>query len=189
LIVELNILGDSDRPLTNQDLISLEYLECSIKETLRLYPSVPILGRKVAETCIIGIISETLFYSVIILAFFNQKIYQDSKVIPKNTDCVIFLPGIHRDERYFPEPEIFDPNRFLPENCNRHTYSFIPFSADRRNCIGQRFSMMEIKVMLANVLRKFEIKSLKSLEELEPVLELVMKPSKGVIPIELMIRK
>ena len=60
LIFESTILGDSDRPLTNQDLISLEYLECSIKETLRLFPSVPVLGRKVSETCIIGIISETL---------------------------------------------------------------------------------------------------------------------------------
>ena len=49
--------------------------------------------------------------------------------------------------------------------------------------------MMEIKVMLANILRKFEIKSLKLLDELEPVLELVLKPSKGVIPIELIIRK
>ena len=51
----LNIfLGDSERPLTTQDLISLEYLECTIKETLRLFPSVPILGRKISETCVLG---------------------------------------------------------------------------------------------------------------------------------------
>ena len=46
--------GDSDRHLTNEDLNSLVYLECVIKETLRLFPAVPFLGRTISEDCIIG---------------------------------------------------------------------------------------------------------------------------------------
>jgi cytochrome P450 len=54
--------------------------------------------------------------------------------------------------------------------------------------LGQRFAMMEEKVILANILRKFEIKSLKSLDELQPLVEMILKPSTG-IPIKLKIRE
>jgi len=57
--------------------------------------------------------------------------------VPKDTDCIVYTFALHKDERYFPNPDKFDPERFLPENIkDKHPFAFIPFSAGRRNCIG-----------------------------------------------------
>nr|ATW72313.1 cytochrome p450 CYP4V38 [Brachionus calyciflorus] len=161
-----SVLGQTNRPLTNEDLKELKYLDLVIKETLRLFPSVPYFGRVISEDCNIG------GYKVL-----------------KGETAVIAAFMIHRDEKYFPDPEKFDPERFLPENSkDRHPYAYIPFSAGRRNCIGQRFAQMEEKVLLANILRKFELKSIRTIEELEPVGDLILHPNNG-IPIELKLRQ
>lgn len=107
----------------------------------------------------------------------------------KGSNAVILAYMIHRDEKYYPNPEKFDPDRFLTENSfNRYPYAYIPFSAGKRNCVGQRFALMEEKVILTHILRKFEIKSLKTTEEIKPLPELILRPSSG-IPIQLKIRK
>jgi len=152
------VFGDSDRPVTMNDLLHLKYLECCIKEALRLYPSVPMLGRTL-----------------------SQNVTLHGYVLPAGTTVALVSYALHRDPTHFPDPERFDPDRFQPENTRgRHPYCYVPFSAGPRNCIGQKFAMMEEKVVLATVLRHFDFESLDKREEMVLLGELVLRPRDGV---------
>nr|QST15034.1 CYP4C34-like protein 2 [Diaphanosoma celebensis] len=152
------VFGDSDRPVTMEDLNHLKYLECCLKESLRLYPSVPILGRTL-----------------------NEDLELHGHQLPAGTTVVLFSYSLHRDPKNFPDPEKYIPERFLPENARgRHPYCYVPFSAGPRNCIGQKFALMEEKVVLATVLRHFEVQSLDKREDMTLLGELVLRPRDGV---------
>uniref|UniRef100_A0A914X3R9 Uncharacterized protein n=2 Tax=Plectus sambesii TaxID=2011161 RepID=A0A914X3R9_9BILA len=131
------LFGDDARDITFEDIGSLKYLECCVKETLRLFPSVPMFTRVLKH---------------------DQPI--DGLVVPAGTQVVIVSYMVHRDPKHWPDPEVFDPDRFSPQQtAGRHPYAFLPFSAGGRNCIGQRFAMMEEKTVLAWLLRYFEVES------------------------------
>nr|XP_056711048.1 cytochrome P450 4V2 [Euleptes europaea] len=149
------VFGDSNRHVTSDDLKKLRYLECVIKETLRLFPSVPYFARTLQETCHIR-----------------------GFTLPKGTDVLIGPCVLHRDPNVFPEPEKFQPERFSMENsAGRHPYAYLPFSAGPRNCIGQRFAQMEEKTVLATVLRNFWVETTQKDGEIEPVPELILRPN------------
>ncbi|XP_063230569.1 cytochrome P450 4C1-like [Bacillus rossius redtenbacheri] len=129
------IFGDSDREATYQDLQEMKYLEKVIKETLRLFPSVPMFVR-----CI------------------NEDVKLGEYTLPKGCNITISPMILHRNEKYFPDPERFDPERFSSENSQRrHPYQYIPFSAGPRNCVGQKFAMLEMKATVSKVLRSFRM--------------------------------
>ena len=153
------VFGSSNRPLKSDDLGELKYLECVIKETMRLYPPVPFVSRSITEDQVVA----------------GYK-------LPKGHSASVLTYMVHRDERYYPDPEKFDPDRFLPENSeNRPYFAYIPFSAGKRNCIGQRFAMMEEKVILANLLRKYELKAMKTMDEINLVANLVLRPTNDML--------
>ncbi|XP_064098017.1 cytochrome P450 4c3-like isoform X1 [Macrobrachium nipponense] len=152
-----SIFGGDDRPITMNDLRDLKYTENCIKEALRIFPSVPFIGRELREEAVI-----------------------DNYRIPVGTTILIITFRLHRDPEQFPNPEVFDPDRFLPENClNRHPYAYVPFSAGPRNCIGQKFALMEEKIVLTTILRKFRVESCTRREDLKLLGELILRPEDG----------
>jgi cytochrome P450 family 3 subfamily A len=63
----------------------------------------------------------------------------------------------HHDPEFYPNPYRFDPNRFLPENRHLLTpYTYLPFGAGPRNCVGMRFGLMEAKTAIVNLINKFK---------------------------------
>lgn len=66
-------------------------------------------------------------------------LFLEKHLIPGGTIAHLHIYDLHRDANFWPNPNKFDPDRFLPENVlGRHPFSYIPFSAGPRNCIGKR---------------------------------------------------
>ncbi|XP_073998069.1 cytochrome P450 4g15 isoform X3 [Rhodnius prolixus] len=132
-----SIFGDSDRPVTFQDTLEMKYLERCIMETLRLYPPVPIIARELQK---------------------ELKLASCDVIIPAKCTVIIATYKLHRREDIYPNAEHFDPDNFLPErSANRHYYSFIPFSAGPRSCVGRKYAMLKLKVLLATFLRNYRV--------------------------------
>lgn len=78
--------------------------------------------------------------------------------IEKGTPILIPVHAIHHDSRYFYDPELFNPNRFsLEEVKKRPKFSFMPFGSGQRNCIGERFGLMQTKLGLATIVKNFKL--------------------------------
>ncbi|KAL2726487.1 putative cytochrome P450 4aa1 [Vespula squamosa] len=136
-VKELDEIFNNSATLTIKSLKEMRYLEMCIKETLRLYPIIPVIARCLTENIKIGI--------------------KRGQMIPAGSSVFIAPYLTHRIPRYYSDPESFKPERFDPQNSNEklHPYAYIPFSAGPRNCIGYKFAMLEMKVLISSILRNF----------------------------------
>ncbi|XP_067212356.1 cytochrome P450 4C1-like isoform X2 [Linepithema humile] len=122
-------------PIKYNDLQHMNYLNRVIKETMRLFPAIPFIGRILTEDVKIG---ET--------------------ILPKGADTIMSIFHMHRNKKHWSNPLMFDPDRFLPEKEGHCSKYFMPFSNGRRNCIGQKYAMISMKVILITLIRTFEFK-------------------------------
>jgi cytochrome P450 family 4 len=101
--------------------------------------------------------------------------------IPSGCTILMQIYCLHRNPDQFPNPEKFNPDNFLQERvAKRHPYAYIPFSAGPRNCIGQKFALLEEKTVLSYILRHYRLRSLDNRDSVNPLAELVLKPEKGI---------
>lgn len=109
----------------------------------------------------------------------GKTLPQDTEIcghlIPKGVSLVIFLFYMHRDPKLYPEPLKYKPERFFEEET-RLPFSFVPFSAGPRNCIGQKFALMEIKIFIALLIHRFKLTSKSKVEDVEYCFEVVTRP-------------
>ena len=138
---------------------NVDFFDCVIKESLRLYPPVSGIGRLMDEDVAI-----------------------DGQIIYKGTNVIVSIMGLQRNEEYWEDPLIFNPYRFAGnEYLHRNPYCYIPFSAGPRNCIGQKFAMLEIKICLYYVLKNFKFKSLQDKDEIELCTDMITLSQNGVL--------
>ncbi|XP_016840411.1 cytochrome P450 4C1 [Nasonia vitripennis] len=160
------VLGKTGGRIDLSAINQMSHLERCIKEALRLYPSVPFISRNI-----------------------NEDLHLKDYTVPRGTIAHIHVYDLHRDANFWPEPLKYDPDRFLPERTrNRHPFSYIPFSAGSRNCIGQKFAMMELKSITAHLLHDFHLEPIDLAHEVPIVCDLVLRPARPIymkfVPIE-----
>ena len=152
------ILSTGEREeVSREDLSQLTFLSMFIKESLRMHP--------VASS---------------VVKISHRQMVIDGHVIPKGSMLNIGIHQAHYLEEFWPEPDRFDPYRFSSENIDKiNPFSYLPFSAGARNCIGQKFAVQEILIVLALILKKFRI-SLDSAHSYEPAFRLVILAENGI---------
>ncbi|KAJ3659268.1 hypothetical protein Zmor_010965 [Zophobas morio] len=133
-----SVLTKYNDELTYDGIMEMTYMDKVINETLRKYPPVPMLMRKCNKEYLIP----------------NTSI-----ILPKNMDVGIPVLGLHKDNDYYPNPEVFDPERFSDEQkSSRPAFTWLPFGEGPRVCIGLRFGMLQSKVGLTTLLKNYKIK-------------------------------
>lgn len=122
----------SKQPTYNEINDGLIYTVAVLKETLRKWSVVPVVTRQAAEDDTCG---EVFF--------------------PQGAHVVIHMKAIHHRADIWPEPDHFDPERFMPHQ-RHHPYAFLPFIQGPRNCVGQHFALLEAKIVLSRLVAMFD---------------------------------
>jgi cytochrome P450 len=149
------VLGD--RAPAVEDLPRLRYAESVLAESMRLYPPAWILGRRVLTPYAVGGFD-----------------------IPAGSIVVVCQWVTHRDARYFPDPERFDPERWRPEIRDaRPKFSYFPFGGGPRVCIGEGFAWMEGVLVLATIARRWRPR-LAAGQKIVPAPSITLRPRHGI---------
>ena len=142
---------------TYEDVARLRYVEMVLAESMRLYPPAWAMGRQACNDFQVG-----------------------EYFLPAKTTVLISQFITHRDQRFFPDPVRFDPERFTPEAKARRTkFTYFPFGAGFRQCIGESFAWMEGELLLATLGQKWRLNLVEG-HRIEPEPLITLRPKYGM---------
>ncbi|WP_019509424.1 cytochrome P450 [Pleurocapsa sp. PCC 7319] len=133
LLDELDRLGENSHPL---DIAKLPYLSAVCDETLRIYPVLPAAFLRMPKSSI-----EIMGYQ-----------------FPEGSALALSIYLLHQREDLYPQPKQFKPERFIERQYS--PYEYLPFGGSNRRCIGSALALLEMKLVLANIISRFELKLL-----------------------------
>ncbi|KAF2894283.1 hypothetical protein ILUMI_11888 [Ignelater luminosus] len=143
LQTEINdTLNDCNGTLTYEALTKMKYMDAIISESLRKWPPSVAVDRMCVKP-----------YTI-------QPANSNENPLQLNQGDTVIFPtmGLHRAPEYFPEPDRFDPDRFIDNNKDSvNIYAYIPFGSGPRSCIGNRFALLETKLVFFHLLLEFDI--------------------------------
>jgi len=160
--IERRLHDEIDAVLGNRapefaDVPQLRYAEMILAEALRLYPPAWAIGRKAKGAFELGGVE-----------------------VPAESICILCPYLVHRDPRWFPEPEKFDPERWTPEARDaRPKFSYYPFGGGARVCIGERFAWMEGVIVMAAIAQKWRLR-LQPGQHVEPLPLITLRVKNGL---------
>lgn len=150
-----HVLGD--RTATTDDIASLAYTRQVVAESMRLYPPAWVIGRTVMRDIELG-----------------------GYTIPKGSELWLSQYVTHRDGRWFDRPTEFRPGRWTDDEIEkRPKYSYFPFSAGVRNCIGEQFAWQEAILILATISRSWRA-TLSPGFKVQPLPQVTLRPKEGM---------
>ena len=139
------------------DLPKLRYTDMVVKEAMRLYPPVWAMARTANTDCEIG-----------------------GYPISKGSIIILSQWVMHRDSRYFDQPEVFNPDRWASEKMKQlPNYAYFPFGGGPRICIGRSFAQMEAVLLLTTIAQKFQLSLLPG-QETTPWPAFTLRPKAGI---------
>ncbi|KAM9365231.1 sterol 26-hydroxylase, mitochondrial isoform 2-T2 [Pholidichthys leucotaenia] len=155
LYKEISSSVPGDRISTAAEVTRLPYLRSVIKETLRMYPVVPLNARILLE----------------------KNVSVGGYQFPKKTPFVFCHYAISHDEKTFPEPFRFKPERWLRDGRKTpHPFGSIPFGFGVRGCVGRRIAELEMYLLLVHIIRQFEIRPDPKMGELKSINRTILTP-------------
>nr|QZM07451.1 cytochrome P450 monooxygenase CYP347AD2 [Lasioderma serricorne] len=128
--------------LSYENIQDMSYLDCVCSESLRLHPAGFFLTRSCTE-------------EITLTSPYNEN---DKLFIERDTPVILPIYYFHMDPKYFPKPDIFDPDRFASENRSKIIRgSYLPFGDGPRICLGQKFGLIQMKLGLISILKDFKV--------------------------------